>query len=525
VKQDWLYGIGISLPMSELRRLAQLEYSVDPALAAIAEEEAAAFMAATYVVRFMNWENFRTLCKALGVPLVDRSDKERRRATLRALRHWKIGTFRELISRTVLDCGMGRFRDVSTHPELWTDQFFREAYRENMKLGWLVQIRRHLHPEADIRAWLRSLGDEAAAAYDWVLDMGRLSLRRIVYKDDRPRGTNMDADAAAALQPEQVREKDRHAGAARQALRRLEQDRKALRQRTRQAEMEKQALVSQAQGEVRAERRALSELRRAAEREREQQARQHEAEVSYLRRQIAAARSEFLQALSGVRSALLDGIAVSVTGGDPELSRRMVETLGGTMAAEGAGVTLSGEAGPADLDRQLREIALQHVEIRCDGLRRRKGRRPAIAGSAFQVYRDGKVIHREGRVVCATAGATSLMAEYGAVLMALSWHLRAGPPRGARVDVWSDCRTMVDHVTGRRRLVQMRGCVMLDRRLQRLLRALQKLGCQVTLRWVPRERVDAEDRLCDRVYREATWYHQHREGRLSLPLRGFLKSL
>lgn len=284
-------------------------------------------------------------------------------------------------------------------------------------------------------------------------------------------------------------------------------------------------MLSQAHGELAAARRRLNDRRLAMPGELAEQAKRHGAELARLRRELEQAETEFLAALRGRTGQFLRGRKVAVQGGDAQANRALVETLGGALVTAAPEIEIDGEGGPAAVERALHAAALTDLQIRCDGSRRRKGRRPGIATSAFEAFVDGQAIHREYRVLCCGSAATSLMAEYGAVVMALSWLLGAGPGRGSRAEVWSDCRTMLSHLTGRSLTTPVRGCTTLDRRLRSLVRALEKQGCTVQLRWVRRDLVDGSDRLCDLAYREARWYHRPEADGERRPLSAFLRSL
>lgn len=167
--------------------------------------------------------------------------------------------------------------------------------------------------------------------------------------------------------------------------------------------------------------------------------------------------------------------------------------------------------------------ALDQVLIKCDGLYRVKGSRPGIAVGAFEVYAGGWAVYQAGGVVCCGRAAHSQMAEYGALYSALTWVAKAGPAPGARIEIWSDCKHMISRLRQGNDHPAVAGCVTLHRLVRQKLRVLARRGCEVTVRWVPREKVDAVDRLCDACYRQASWYHRPRRmGTPRFPLNAFL---
>jgi len=319
-------------------------------------------------------------------------------------------------------------------------------------------------------------------------------------------------------------------GTLRQNVRRLEQDRKRLKERIRAAELDARALLTQARGEVAAARRALQERQVAQERELAGAVHRYETEQARLRERIDAARAEFSRTLLGMAARaplhVLQGRTVTVTGvvGDPEPYHLLVESLGAALVAEGGEVVLAASAGFAAIERELRSLALQRVLIKCDGLYRKKDGRPGIAMSGVQVHLGGESVHEHSDIVCCGPATGSLMAEYGAVAMALSWLLAVGPTPTTRAEIWSDCRSLLARLRRERNPRRKVGCVMLHKTVRRLIRQLREKGCEVQFRWVPRAQVHAVDRLCDRGYRELTWYHRW-AGRPIAPLQGFLRTV
>jgi ribonuclease HI len=300
----------------------------------------------------------------------------------------------------------------------------------------------------------------------------------------------------------------------------------------RRAELQAKAILAEARGEVEAARKALLEEQAGWARTLADQMRQFDLQAADLQREIAAARAAFIGSLAALAAGTgaarpLDGRTFTLPDPQPadsEACRLLAESLGAALVPAG-GERLPGPAeNLTDLERRLRQAALQDVLIKCDGLYRRKADRPGIAVSAFEVHARGQVICRGGNVTCSGRAAGSLMAEYGAAAMALRWLYAAGLAPGSRAEIWIDCRPLVLSLRRKHAGQRKRGCVQLDRAAKRLLHALHLRGCAVEIRWVPRDEVYAVDRLCDLVYREAAWYHRRRNSVYNVPLRRFLRS-
>ncbi|MEK7497288.1 MAG: ribonuclease HI family protein [Patescibacteria group bacterium] len=80
---------------------------------------------------------------------------------------------------------------------------------------------------------------------------------------------------------------------------------------------------------------------------------------------------------------------------------------------------------------------MRNFEIYCDGGARGN---PGPAASAFVVYEDGKIIHKEGKFL---GVATNNVAEYSAVIMALIWLKEI-----ASVTFFLDSELVVKQLTG-----------------------------------------------------------------------------
>lgn len=523
MKGHWLFGFVEGSTWGEINRWIEAQMAADPEAAEIPELEAEQFAGLCYLLLFAGPSMLHLFKKGLQVTLPSDRPHERRRTVIAILRKWRQRTLRNVMISMLPRTIMGRFVDPELNPEFWTPEHFLAAYHEGMNICLLAHYKRFLDPTVDISEWLPTLTEYAPHVYAAWIQIARLTMRRVVYPTVGAVGA--EAEPAAALL-EDVKSKSAEAGSLRHDLRRAEQDRKRLKEETRRREVDRKLLLSQAEGELAAARRQLNDRRQAMHRELADLARRHEAELTKLRRELEQAQAEFLSAVRGRAVNFLRGKSVAVQGGETQENRLLVETLGGTWTTANPSVMLAGDAGPHDLERQLHGVALTNVQIRCDGSRRRKGQRPAIATSAFAVYLDEQTVFRDHRVICCGKAASSQMAEYAAVVMALGWLLTAGPAPGNRAEIWSDCRTMVDQVTGRRTASGVpRGCRTLDRKLHKLMDALRRQGCTVVLRWVPREKVDACDRLCDLAYREATWYHRPAANGHRLSLTEFIQSL
>lgn len=526
MRHDWLTGLP-KTTWTEQQTWAAERLAADPVAAAISDEEAEDFFAISYMLRFMNPCMRGKMWQAFGVRVSGNDEKALRMGVISILRKWKEPKARDFLIWLIPNSGFPQWPDPAEHPEVWTEELFREAYENRANIVWLARLRRQLGKADDLNEWLRSMSEWAELEYRLWLDVSRLTLRRIVYPQAVPQNS---AAAAVQVTTEELRAKDRQTGALRQDVRRLEQDRKQLRARAHRAERQVKAMLSQARGEVAAARRAMKERRPAQEQELAAQARRFEQEIKVLRSSLSGAREQFLRSLAemtpSLRWNLLQGRSITVTGcpeGSEEVYRALIESLGGRFVNVGGHVAFPGTIGLAALERELRSLALQKVLIKCDGLYRRKEGRYGVAVAGLHVYADRAIIHQDACVVNCGPLAGSLMAEYGAVVLAMNWLLSASPPPGAEIVVWSDCRTLLGRLRRTRGARRKRGCVTLDTTLRRAVRLLRKRGCEVQFRWVPREEVHAVDRLCDSAYRDLSWYHR-RGSRPRVSLQAFLQS-
>lgn len=525
MQYDWLLGLP-KASWAEQKQWVAERLAEDPAAAAISDEQAELFFAAAHMVRFMGFGTRAAVARALGVRLHGGGEKSVRMSTVAMLRRWKDRTARNLMIMMITNCAFPNWPDPVTHPDFWTEEAFDSAFHHGVNIVWLVRLRRHLGMADNLSEWFASLADWAEDEYRIWLDTGRLTMRRLVYPDQAA----PVRQTAAALQTTmaELREKDQLTGGLRSDMRRLERDRKTLKQRTREAALKAKASLSQARGDVTAARRSLSERPRAQREELEAQARRFEHDLRLLRQLLDSARQEFARALTeatGPGRAVLEGRRITVTDcqGQEESCRLLVESIGARWVPDGGEVVLSAAGGLVALERSLRDLALNEVLITCDGLYRRKDGRHGVAISGVQVQVSGVVIYQESSVVNCGPCAGSLMAEYGAVALALSWLRAASPPPEANLVVLSDCKSLLRRLRRKEGVKRKRGCMTLDTMVRRSVRLLQSRGNEVQFRWVPRERVEVVDRLCDRAYRELRWYHR-RGSKQRWPLQEFVRS-
>jgi len=505
--------------------------AADPAAAAIPDSEAEDFVVVANMLHSVRPELALRICRAVGVHSSYTSEKARRRAVILTLRRWRNPQTRDVLMAYLPEVSRAGFPFPSMNPELWTQELFREAFERRADVAWLVHIGRKLGRFTDLQPWLATLGEHAWVYYQFWLNIGRLLHRRFFCPPAAAGVTeanqaHMQVAAASMALEETLRERDRQSGDLRGSVRRLEQDRKEMRSRARRAELEAKALLPQARGEVDAARKALKERLVAHERELAEQARRQEALLVSLRAQLDGIRHSLIKRLSSFPPVnALDGRTVLLQGEQPELeaARLLVETAGGQFATQGGEIVLEASATLVEVEQALRRHALKRVLIMTDGLHRRKGKRPGIAVAGFHAYTaGGHLIAERGEPVCCGTASSAMQAEYGGLAMALSWLLATEPAAGMRAEVWTDCKFMVNRLRQTTPPERQLGCVMLDRLVRRQLQQLHALGCQVDLRWVPRERVHAVDRLCDWAYRQQTWYHRQGERR---PLKAFLEAI
>ncbi len=526
VRYDWLYGFP-HLSWDELEVWVKEQMEAVPEAAQISDDEAEAFFCVAFMLRTLAPLMRQKVLRVAG--LYKKANGETkgpkwiRTSTLAILRRWKDSFLREHLVRLIPNLTFDGMPFPADNPELWTDEYMAERYDNRLNIVWIVRIRRYLGRTEDMTEFLNELSDWAEQEYRIFMDIGRLALRRIVYPDQ---AAAAPVAAAAQATVQELRRKEKQAGRARQDVRRLEKDSKELKRQARKVEREVLAQISQARGEVGAARRALREQPDTFERERAALAARFEQDWKILTQQIEGAEQEFRKVIASTRWNVLAGRRITVTdcGESEPLCRLLVESLGGTYQPEGGEVVLSAAEGLPALDRALRNLALSRILIVTDGLYRRKEGRYGVAVAGLQVYVGRAVIHTQTAVVNCGPRAGSLMAEYGALVMALRWLERVKPPPGADVEIRSDCKTMLSRLRLSKGIKEKAGCMTLDALARRSLRRLEKAGAPVRLKWVPRDQVEVVDRLCDKGYRELRWYHR-RGSQPRVPLREFLETL
>lgn len=520
LKEDGLIPVPEGDFLTQERTVAEL-IAADPAAAAISDDEAGAFYAVALIVDNIDPRTDAEIWHRLGIPVYLGKKQSVQRAKVAALRRWKHPRGREILLSQFGDYALERCPCPATQPERWTDEYFGKAVAKEHDVAWLAQVRRYLGREETVAEWVATLREEYQRQYRIRVNLGRLSLRKLVYTDPEPARFKQDAAAAeqAQLGPRgdlsaELHAKNRMSVSMRQDVRRLERDRKRLREQTRHAQREAVASLSQARGEVAAARRALEARRAEQERELAAQARRFAAEFALLQGRIVAARADFIRSLAhlpaSARLNVLKGRTFSVAGKGPDRQacRLLVESFGGSVCAEDEGKPLPAKDSFAAFTGELRRQALEQVLIKCDGLYRRKESHRGIAISGFQVFIGDEMLGEESRITSSGPLAGSLMAEYGAVVMALAWLVAADPPPGARLEIWSDCKTMLRRLKQKYPVRRKLGCVTLDKTARRLLTLLRQRGCDVRLRWVPRDEVYSADRLVAGSYRVRHRYHQ-----------------
>lgn len=537
---DWLLVDPQAPTWPERVQKAQEMVAADPVAAAIAEDEAALFYMLADMVRFADRDHQVRWIRYFGVRLDSASEPDVRRGLRTMLRLWRQESRREQFIRWERANSYDGYKNASAGLEYWTAERFTEALADlGINPLWVCIVARDLGILTDATAFLEAHGAaKRVDEYRYWCDVGRLTMRKLLYPapDDAPARHETAAAAAPATAEllSDLAAKERTASALRQSVRRLERDRKLLKEQNRRLTKAQRAEVSRAQGEVAVAERELREFQAAHAAAMTERERQFEREKTAVEKQITEVRAAFARMLKEQRVApVLAGRAVQVMGakGDLTTVRAQVESLGARFVAPGAATeavtTVDAGDGHAALERQLRNLALGSIHIKCDGNWRRRMGRHGISNAAFEVLHDGRSIYQEGRPVCCGPLTSPVMSEYAAIILALSWVLRARPAARSQVLIWSDCKFLVDHVNGRRRLDRTRGCAMLDHLLVRLLRRAERMGYRVNITWVPRAHVHDMDRLCAATYYAATWYHRWKkeDKAPSLPLEQFLRSL
>jgi len=141
-----------------------------------------------------------------------------------------------------------------------------------------------------------------------------------------------------------------------------------------------------------------------------------------------------------------------------------------------------------------------HLVFTCDGGFKKVGCIPGIASYAWVLWKDGRAVGSECGFVAWGLRTYSDMAEYGAIVAALRWVCRARLGGLARIEIHSDCQSVVDRLSQNRLGPRRHGILMLHRAALRSVAWLRRRGHTVKLVWVPRKRVSPADALCRKTY-------------------------
>lgn len=143
------------------------------------------------------------------------------------------------------------------------------------------------------------------------------------------------------------------------------------------------------------------------------------------------------------------------------------------------------------------------VTVYCDGLC--EPNPGGIATCGWVAYEREELLHSHASVLCRGEGATNNVAEYGAVISALSWLLANGYA-DKRVIVHSDSQLLVYQLAGKY-AVRAPNIVPLH------LQALDLAGMfrEAFFRWVPREKNTKADALSRTAYQNALGGHSREE--------------
>lgn len=124
-----------------------------------------------------------------------------------------------------------------------------------------------------------------------------------------------------------------------------------------------------------------------------------------------------------------------------------------------------------------------------------------IAAFGWVVYDGGEKVHEFCSVACAGEGATNNVAEYGAVVSALSWLLANGYA-DRKVVVCSDSELLVCQLAGKYKVKALNLIP-----LHRQALELASLFREVAFRWVPREKNTEADALSQKARQGALLSH------------------
>jgi ribonuclease HI len=156
-------------------------------------------------------------------------------------------------------------------------------------------------------------------------------------------------------------------------------------------------------------------------------------------------------------------------------------------------------------------LAIDHPHtliILCDGGYRKLAGKPGIATYAWLIRRAGGCeAYRESGVACCVPKGCSLRAEFAAIVAALRWLRRLALPPCTRIEVCTDCQSVVDRLSGQFQGRRWRGIKMLYRTALRDAMWLRAHGHQVVFQKVPRGYVSTPDKLCRKAYESPAARH------------------
>lgn len=317
---------------------------------AISEEEATAFFACAYALRYTSSWILRMLIKSYDLRINPSHPKAAQLMATALMRRWSNPETRQwlvgFISHT-------RFSHHPKHltgdnPEVTLDELVT-AYDARLPLLWICQMLRHQGRVEEIPQLLAQIEveDGPEGIYDFWLGVARLTMRRV-----------LDKRVPAGFSPSLEKREDRHT--LKQKLKRKESMTRSVEQemttvlrshtqaqdQAQQTEQEAEELLTTAQSEVAAAAAELDRRREAHLREIQELTARHTGQVEKLQRELASTRREFARALAerGARSGVapLLGCSVAVRGDHQhaEAYHLLIESVGGRPTEGAADITI-----------------------------------------------------------------------------------------------------------------------------------------------------------------------------------------